>query len=640
MTRWLVGAFDPGAKIDRSRTAGALAPHASTVYACQSLTVAYSGAVAATDSPLCLLDGHIDNASQLGSMLEGSPDSSVEELLALGYRRWGGALVARLRGDFALLIWDRQRGEGLLARDQLGVRSLFLHETGAGLSFAGEIRHLLALLPHQPSPDPVGVAHWITMRGRSGSGTLYEGVRRLNPGSMLLLSRDGAREERYWSPRFAEPLDVPPAELSGRVRESIAQAVECRLDRDGITGVLMSGGLDSSSVAAVATTQAQPGRVAAYSAEFPEHPAVDESELIAQLRSTLALGGVTADVRSGGLLGSALEWIQAWKLPVTSWGEFWAGPLLRAAASAGVGTMLGGDGGDELFDCRAYLMADRLRSGRLGDVLGLARGLPGAGEHPPRRAIAQAIFRLGLVGALPVGPHELLRRAIDRRRLPRWLQPRVVGDLSDHAEPLAWKRLDGPRWWACDAHILTRGVEELGVFENHRRRAALAGLQSRHPLFDLDLLELSLRMPPRATFDPLLDRPLLRAGMSGLLPEVVRARHGKALFDSLLIDSLTSSDGRAIRTLLSNPAAELAAYVDMKEMRRSLLDSGPPAGGSGFRWMYQLWRLTTAECWLRTHELKDAAALARELQPSPARVTLRAISSSANGRLAPSSTSR
>ncbi len=639
MTRWLVGAFDPGARIDRSRIAGALAPHASTIYACQSLTVAYSGAaLAATDSPMCLLDGHIDNATELNGMLGGSPRSSVEELLALGYRRWGPALLARLRGDFALLIWDRQRGEGLLARDQLGVRSLFLHETGAGLSFAGEVRHLLALLPRQPAPDPVGVAHWITMRGRPGSGTLYEGIRRLNPGSVLLLSREGAREERYWIPRFAEPLDLPLAELSGRVRGSMAQAVERRLDKEGVTGVLMSGGLDSSSVAAMATTRAQPGRVTAYSAEFPDHPAVDESELIAQLRSALGLGGATAEVRCGGLLGSALEWIQAWKLPLTSWGEFWAGPLLREAAAAGVGTVLGGDGGDELFDCRAYLMADRLRSGRLGDVLTLARGLPGAGQHPPRRAIAQAMFRLGLVGALPVGPHELLRGPVDRRRLPRWLRPRAVEDLSAYAEPLAWKRLDGPRWWAYDAHVLTRGVEELGVFENHRRRAALAGLQSRHPLFDLDLLELSLRLPPRATFDPHLDRPLLRAGMSGLLPEVVRTRHGKALFDSLLIDSLTGADGQAIHRLLSDPTAELAAYVDMKEMRRGLLDPGPPEGSSGFRWMYQLWRLTTVECWLRAHERRDATALACELRPSPARVSLRTISSPATGGLAPSST--
>ena len=625
MTRWLAGSFDPSGKLERSRIEGALAPHASRRLACGPLDVAYSGAVATRGNPVCLLDGHVDNASELSGLL-GSPRwTTIEELLALGYRRWGVALLARLRGDFALLMWDRERGEGLLARDQLGVRSLFLHQSNRGLSFASEVCHLLALLPRRPAPDPVGVAHWITMRGRPGNGTLYEGVRRLDPGTALLLEGDGTREVSYWSPRFTEPLDLSADELSDRVQGSIAQAVARRLEKDGVTGVLMSGGLDSSSVAAMASTQAPPGTVSAYAAEFPEHPAVDESELIAQLRGALGLAGVTAEVRTGGVLGGALDWIGAWQLPLTSWGEFWAGPLLQAAASAGVRTVLGGDGGDELFDCRAYLMADRLRGGRPAEVLSLARRLPGAGEHPPRRALAQAVLRFGLGGAAPGGLHALWRRPADRRALPRWLRAETVRYVSEHADPLAWKRLDGPRWWACDAHILTRGVEELGVFENHRRRAARAGLQSRHPLFDLDLLELSLRLPPAATFNPYLDRPLLRSAMSGLLPDVVRQRGGKALFDSLLIDSLTGADAVGIGKLLSHPGARLGAYIDTEEMRRTLLDPGPPAG-SGFRWMYQVWRLTTAECWLRACEQGTVATLAAELEPSPPRVILKAVS--------------
>ena len=68
--------------------------------------------------------------------------------------------------------------------------------------FASEIRNLLALLPRRPAPDRVSVAHWITMGHRPGSATLYEGVRRLNPGAMLLLDRSGAREASYWQPRF------------------------------------------------------------------------------------------------------------------------------------------------------------------------------------------------------------------------------------------------------------------------------------------------------------------------------------------------------------------------------------------------------------------------------------------------------
>ena len=73
--------------------------------------------------------------------------------------------------------------------------------------------------------------------------------------------------------------------------------------------------------------------------------------------------------------------------------------------------------------------------------------------------------------------------------------------MRETDDPLAWKRLDGPLWWAHVAHGLTSVVQETGVFEDHRRRAASAGLEARHPLFDLELLELALRQPPHATLD-------------------------------------------------------------------------------------------------------------------------------------------
>ena len=440
MTRWLAGIFSRSGHDDVSRLAGALAPHPSTLVVHGPLRVAYSGPTGDAREPLCLLDGYLDNAAELCATLGAPPGSSSEELLALGWRRWGRQLPARLRGDFALLVWDREREAGLLARDQLGVRSMFLHDTAEGLCFASEIRHLLALLPRRPAPDPVSLAHWLTMGNRPGAATLYAGIRRLNPGSMLLLDRAGAHEARYWAPRFSEPLRGSEADVAQAMRAALDRAVQRRIGSIGHTGVLMSGGLDSASVAAVAATAA-PGRVAAYSAAFPEHPAVDESDLIDELRGTLDLPGITAEVRPGGLLASALETIAAWDVPLRSWGDFWAQPLLRAAAAAGAEVMLGGDGGDELFGPRSYLLADRLRGGHPLQAFGLVRELPGAGDHPPRRDIARMIGSMALVGALPYGLHEPLRRARAGRDAPSWLlrgRPATCSIPATRSHGSAW----------------------------------------------------------------------------------------------------------------------------------------------------------------------------------------------------------
>src|SRR5204862_5849100 len=138
-----------------------------------------------------------------------------------------------------------------------------------------------------------------------------------------------------------------------------------------------------------------------------------------------------------------------------------------------------------------------------------------------------------------------------------------------------WKRLDGPRWWAHAAYSLTCAIEQTGIFELHRHRAAMAGLQARHPLLDLDLVALVLGQDPLSSFDAHRSRPALRAATVGLLPDAVRRRAAKALFESLVLDTLTGPDSGAVRRLLCEPTAELGAYVDLSAVRRVLLEPGP-----------------------------------------------------------------
>jgi asparagine synthase (glutamine-hydrolysing) len=599
MSRWLAGAFDPSGRTSASRLAGALAPHRVRTLESGPLCLAYTGPPLSATDPICLLDGVLDNADELRAELGLVELGGDENLLAAGYRRWGRALLGRLRGDFALLLWDVERGEGLLARDQLGVQPFYVFHSDGGVRFASEARHLIASLPRRPEPDQASLAHWIATSSRPGMQTLWAGVRRLRPGGILRLDRHGVSEEVYWAPRFSGPLDLPSDQLAAEVHAGLARSVRRRIAADGATGVLMSGGLDSSAIAALCA-EAGAGEVYACSATFPDHPRADESELIAELGQALALPGITAEVRAGGLLGSALEHLQAWQAPLLGWGDFWALPLMRMAAAEGVGTMLDGDGGDELFGPRTLLLADRLRAGHPLEALRLALELPGGGPHVPLREVARVFGTEALAGAVPYRLHDLRRRAVVGRTAPAWLRPRAFEDLVASDDPFAWKRLEGPRWWARAAHGVTREIEEAGVFEHQRRRAALAGLRARHPILDLDLVELALRQPPRATLDRRFNRPVLRASMAGLLPDPVRLRPGKARFETLIADCLSGPDGDAVRKILTAPDLELGAYLDPVAMRRALFDSDSLRRSSPFRWMWQAWRLLTAELWLRS----------------------------------------
>jgi asparagine synthase (glutamine-hydrolysing) len=408
------------------------------------------------------------------------------------------------------------------------------------------------------------------------------------------------------------------------MREALELAVQRRIGDEGLTAVLMSGGLDSSSVAALCAAQTK-DRVLACSATFPDHPATDERELIETLQRELAIPAITADIHPGGLLASVLASLAAWQMPLLGWGDFWTLPLMREAAARGARTMLDGDGGDQVFGARPYLLADRLRAGHPLQALALAHELPGGRDRPPRRAVARVLLDSGLAGALPYGLHRAMRAPFAARGAPVWLRPQATRDLLDSSDPLAWKRLDGPRWWAYDAYVLTRGIEEVGVYEHQRRRAALAGLDARHPLLDLDVVKLGLRQPPRSTLDPRFSRPLLRASLAGMLPDAVRLRPAKALFESLISDCLTGPDSKLVRELLTGPGMELGAYIDPSALERALFATEHDRGYASFHWMWQVWRLVTIECWLRSQSGSVAGVLAPGSEASHPRLMVRTV---------------
>ncbi len=596
MSGAIAGLFDPAGRADPEGAAAALGAD-SWRFDEGPLHLACAGGGAVSPRAACALDGWIDDAAELAAGLgSGAPaGAGPEELLAAGLRRWGDELPARLRGDFAFLAWDREAGRGLLVRDQLGARPFFLHRRDGVLRFASEVRLLLAMLPTRPSPDPAAVAAWVAAEDAPADSTLFAGISRLGAGTALALGPGGVGERRYWRPRF-QPLEIDSEELTARTRAALERAV-ARRDEGELTAVLMSGGLDSASVAALCA--AVPGRppVTACSATFPDHPAVDEAELIAELGRELGLRSIEQPVHAGGMLATAVEHRAEWQLPPASWGDGWALPLLRAAAAAGIGSVLDGEGGDEVFAPRAQLFADELRHGHPLRARAVLRSIPGYGLGVGRRDVARVAANLAR-GALPHGLEAAARRPVRGRAVPAWLRPRLRRELAAGLDPGAWKRLDGPRWWARVAHQLTVEVEAGGMFEARRRRAAMAGLETRHPLLDLDLVELSLAAPPRASLDPRLNRPLLREATAGLLPDSVRLRPGKARFDSYLVDTLAGADGEALRRLLGDPAAELGAYVDLGAMRAELL-GGEAERHDPFAWMYRAWRLASAEIWLR-----------------------------------------
>jgi asparagine synthase (glutamine-hydrolysing) len=625
MSRTLVGRFDPDAReLPRgaTRLVAALAPAtASQRLDLGPLSVACDGEPSPPAQIVCLLDGQLDDVAELAAAV-GAPAGDPERVVAAAYARWGEAALARLRGDFALALWDRARRRGLLVRDQLGVRGLFWHADGRALTFGSEVRHVVAALRLRPAPDYDAVAGWIASASRRGDATLYAGVRRLRPGGLIRLGPDGWSLGRWWEPRYVAPLRGSPEELDDAVGAALRTAVARRLPADGVAGVTMSGGLDSSAVAAVGV-QLRPGAIRAYAATFPDHPATDEAELITLLARRLRIPTAQLRVGAGGLLSGVLESLEQWQLPPVGWGDFWGDALMRRARAEGAAVMLGGDGGDELFGVRFHLMADHLRRGRPLAALRLARRLPDGGAPPATRTLLRFLWREEVRAALPRALHERLRarHGADLRDVA-WLRPPAAQAVAAAADPGGWKRRDGPRWWAWAADLLAEGPEAIGLLDHLRLRARRCGLRARHPLLDVDLMELALRLPPAASFDRAHDRVAIRRALAGVLPDEVRLPERKARFNDLVADCLTGADHALVHNLLADPRAEVGAWVDPAVLRARLL-ARPLAEHPlhPFVGAQELWRLVTVELWLRSQADPQLPARLREREAARPAIT-------------------
>ena len=573
------GVYEPAARTseeERLRVARAALGGEGDVSAASlgPLAIAWTGPGRPGAGPFCLLAGELHEPGHL----RGVPDDEF---------------LARLRGQFALVVWDPRTRRGLLARDQLGERGLFVHDDGNRLVFGTEVRQLLRALPRNPGPDELALARWLAGRPTEDGRTLYEGVRSVPPGSRLELAPGERRARPYWRPSYRPPERIAFADAAAAVGGALERAVKRRLRPTEATGVMLSGGLDSTSVAGVAAGLPGGDGLRAYSAVFPDHPEVDESELIDLTARHLKIEGTRTVARARGALAGALGYLDEWRLPPPPPAHFVWQPLVERAAAQGTTRLIDGEGGDELFGVAPYLLADRLRCGRVAGALRLSTGFPGTGDRARPRVVAHLLRNYGVRGALPPW--------LDRSTLPApdWLAPGPARLLAQD-DPTAWKRAAAPRWWAQLSHMVATGPDAVGACDYFRRRAASAGAGAHHPLLDVDLVELVLGLPPELSFSPGLDRPLLRAAMHGRLPERVRLRSDKSVFNSFVNDCLTGPDLRAIQDLLGRRDAELRAHVDSP-----LLDRLPAEPPTDHRtrlavWSGTVWRLATAECWLRT----------------------------------------
>jgi asparagine synthase (glutamine-hydrolysing) len=296
------------------------------------------------------LDGAILNAGELRAQLakrgyafKGKSDA---ELLLRAYQHWDKEVVKQLRGAFAFAVWDASKERLLLARDRFGQKPLHLHQAGAALYFASEVKALVRAPGVKSDVDMAAVGDYLAQRYVRGPRTLIAGVRKLAPGTYALWQFGSLRETRYWSPPDGEAALKPAAgkPIDGFI-ERLDEAVQLHMDSARPVGVLLSGGYDSAAIVALAKSHSE--YVTTFSAGFADDP---KSELAAAARIAKHFGTQHNEVvlERRDVLANLPQLVASRDAPVSRPADV-ALYLLARQAARKVKVALSGDGGDEIL---------------------------------------------------------------------------------------------------------------------------------------------------------------------------------------------------------------------------------------------------------------------------------------------------
>lgn len=551
---------------------------------------------ASHDDLVCHLEGRLSPEAGPPGARErrGATDG---ETVVRAYRDAGAAGVVALRGQFSGVVWDRERMRLQLVCDRLARQGWYVLERSAEILFATELRDLLKLAPSRPDTDSLSFTMWLGGQGCPEGRTLYAGISRLGPGESFAYSGGALDRQVHWRPTYEKPQRSGRWELAQALRRQLRASTWQYLS-PGVTGVILSGGIDSSVVAATAAEGTAPGvDVRTYSAMFPGAP-YDESDKIRSLTGVLGVRAQAIQPAPIGALWLALRYLQEWEVPLAAPGALLDMTVTQSAGADGAGIVLDGQTGDEVLGFAPFLLADRLAHGRLVAVRRLLRAWPTSSRPTSLRERVRLARMVGVKGAVPYRLGRFVRDRRDRSgHGPKWLvleRRRAFLELED---AWAWKRRgSGPRWWRSFTDGVVWGPHRELRLEYLRHRAASAGMRWGSPLYDEALIDFCSRLDPEIAFNPRVNRPLVREAMSDVLPDIVRLQTRKANFSAFVMATL-QADRAGLERLLDAPDPEIAEYVDLGWLRERwrvepLPDPMRPFWGA-------LWRAAIGQAWLR-----------------------------------------
>ncbi|MGA5521804.1 asparagine synthase (glutamine-hydrolyzing) [Streptomyces pseudogriseolus] len=557
-------------------------------------------------------NGELYNAPELRAELEGAGvrfrGTSDTEVLLEAWRRWGTDCLPRLRGMFAFGIFDERTGELVLARDQLGIKPLFLLRRGEGLVFASELKALAAVTGGSLKVDPAALVASLLYYWVPDSRCAFRGAEKLPPGTWLRCRPDGSvRRGRFWDLREvaaegqerARSGDVP--DLAAVVEESTRR----HLQSDVPVATFLSGGLDSSYLTALAARD-RPG-IPAYTIGFRAEDARFEAmpDDLRYARRVAERFGV--DLREIEIAPDVQELLPRMTYhldePVGDPAAINTFLICSAAREAGVKVMLSGMGADELFAGYRKHLAN-LIAVRYRRVPGPVRhSVAAAVDRLPvatrRRGLRSVRFAKRFLTFAGLPEETAFRRSYtlyDREELIGLLDPDLapaVDDvLTEHADVYHDNALDDfvNRMCLADARMFLPGLN-LAYTD---RSSMAASTEVRVPYVDVEVVRAAFAVPGARKIAGRQGKAVLKEAATTVLPKEIVYRP-KGLFSAPLRAWMSRDLAPLVREVVHDGLLVRSGFLREDALARMVAED---AAGQRDHSKH-LWHVLTLEHWYR-----------------------------------------
>ncbi|MEU1199963.1 asparagine synthase (glutamine-hydrolyzing) [Streptomyces sp. NPDC005813] len=565
-----------------------------------------------SDGLVLTYNGELYNAPELRAELSASGvrfrGTSDTEVLLEAWRRWGTDCLPRLRGMFAFGIFDERTGELVLARDQLGIKPLFLLRRGEGLVFASELKALAVATGGALEVDPAALVASLLYYWVPDSRCAYREAEKLPPGSWIRFRPDGRVERgRYWNLKDvaaegrdrARAGDVP--DLAAIVEESTRR----HLLSDVPVATFLSGGLDSSWLTALAARH-QPG-ISAYTIGFRAEDARFEAmpDDLRYARQVAERFGV--DLHEIEIAPNVLDLLPQMTYhldePIGDPAAINTFLICSAAREAGVKVMLSGMGADELFAGYRKHLANliALRYQRIPRPL--RRGLSATVDRLPvasaRRGYRSVRFAKRFLSFADLPEETAFRRSYtmyDQDELLALVDPDLAGTVDDvlteHADVYQDNDLDDfvNRMCLGDARMFLPGLN----LTYTDRSSMAASTEVRVPYVDVEVVRAAFAVPGDRKIVGRQGKAVLKKAATSILPQEIVYRP-KGLFSAPLRAWMSRDLAPLVREVVND-----GVLVNSGLLRRDALARMVAEDAAGQRdFSKHLWHVLTLEYWYR-----------------------------------------